>query len=108
MKNGLRAAIVVGGFLPFLLAADGEPVLIIKDHRFVPEVLKVPANQKLRIIVENQDPTPEEFESHSLDREKLIAGNSKATLVVGPLDPGGYPFFGEFHEETARGTLVAE
>jgi hypothetical protein len=49
------------------------------------------------------DSTPEEFESHPLNREKLIAGQGKATLA-----PSRYAFFGEFHENTARGVIVAE
>jgi hypothetical protein len=27
-------------------------------------------------------------------------------VFVGPLKPGRYPFFGEFHEQTAQGALV--
>lgn len=46
--------------------------------------------------------------SHELNREKVIAGNGKATIYVGPLSPGKYPFFGEFNEKTARGVIVAE
>jgi hypothetical protein len=48
------------------------------------------------------------FESHSLNREKVIAPNAKATIFVGPLKPGRYPFVGEFHEKTAKGVIVAE
>ena len=59
-------------------------------------------------MVLNQDATPEEFESHELNREKLIAPNTKVSIFVGPLSPGRYPFFGEFHEKTARGAIIAE
>lgn len=31
-----------------------------------------------------------------------------ARIFVGPLKPGRYPFFGEFHEKTAQGVLIAE
>ncbi len=90
------------------LAADLELGLTIKDHQFSPAELKVPAGKKIKLVVHNQDSTPEEFESHELNREKLIAGNGKATVYVGPLAPGKYPFFGEFNEKTARGLIVAE
>ncbi|MGE5319232.1 MAG: cupredoxin domain-containing protein [Hyphomicrobiaceae bacterium] len=90
------------------LAADLEHGLTIKDHQFTPAELKVPAGKKIRLLVSNMDSTPEEFESHELNREKLIAGNGKATIYVGPLEPGSYPFFGEFNENTARGVIVAE
>jgi heme/copper-type cytochrome/quinol oxidase subunit 2 len=89
-------------------AQTDEYVLTIKDHRFTPTELKVPANKRVQITVVNDDPTAEEFESHELKVEKVIPGKSKAVVRVGPLKPGRYPFFGEFHEATAKGTLIAE
>mgnify|MGYP001070395433 FL=1 len=68
----------------------------------------MPAGKKVKLLVSNLDSTPEEFESHELNREKVIAGNGKATIYIGPLSPGRYPFFGEFNEKTARGVIVAE
>jgi hypothetical protein len=56
----------------------------------------------------NSDDTPEEFESNSLKVEKVIPGGSKATVRIGPLKPGRYDFFGEFHEDTAKGVVIAE
>ena len=90
------------------MAADLELGLTIKNHQFVPAELKVPAGKKIKLVVNNLDSTPEEFESHQLNREKVIAGNAKSTIYVGPLSPGKYAFWGEFHENTARGVLVAE
>ena len=90
------------------VAADHDAILVIREHRFEPAELKVPARTKVRLVVRNEDATPEEFESHELNREKVIAGKSQAVIFVGPLAPGRYPFFGEFHEATARGVLVAE
>jgi len=89
-------------------AAGNEFALVIKDHRFVPDEIRVPVNQKVKLVVHNQDATPEEFESHQLNREKVIAPGAKATIYVGPLKPGRYTFVGEFHEKTARGVLIAE
>lgn len=89
-------------------AADPEYRLVIKDHRFAPAELVVPAGQKVKLVVENQDPTPEEFESYALNREKIVPGNGKIVVFVGPLKPGRYEFFGEFNAKTARGWLVVE
>ncbi len=89
-------------------AADAEVLLVIRDHRFEPEELKVSAGQRIRILVDNQDTTPEEFESSGLKREKVIPGKSKGQVLVGPLKPGRYKFVGEFHEATAKGVLVVE
>ncbi len=80
----------------------------IINHRFEPAELTIPAGKKVKLIVENKDSTPEEFESHELNREKVIAGNGKATIYIGPLSPGKYPFFGEFNEATAQGNIVAK
>lgn len=82
--------------------------LSIKDHLFEPAVLEVPQGQKVKLVVKNLDATPEEFESYELNREKIIPGNSKAVIFVGPLDAGEYPFFGEFNMETAQGKIVAK
>ena len=96
-------------FVPlFASAADPEITLVIKDHRFAPSEVKVPAGQKVKLIVDNQDATPEEFESHELNREKVIAAKSKGTIFIGPLKPGRYAFIGEFNETTAKGVVIAE
>lgn len=91
-------------------AAEAPPefTLTLRAHRFEPAELVVPANQKIRIKVVNADPTPEEFESHELNREKVIPGNATALVFVGPLSPGEYPFFGEFNARTAQGKLIAK
>ncbi len=89
-------------------AADNNYSLVIREHRFEPAELRVPAGQKIKLVVHNQDSTPEEFESHELNREKVIAPGAKANIFVGPLKPGRYPFYGEFNEKTARGVLIAE
>ena len=80
----------------------------IKDHLFNPSELVIPANTKVKLVIKNLDPTPEEFESYELNREKVIAGNSKAVLFIGPLPPGEYPFFGEFYPKTAQGKVLVE
>lgn len=89
-------------------AADmPELTLRIKDHKFIPAQLVVPANVKFKLLVVNEDATPEEFESHELNREKVVTGNSKITVFIGPLKPGRYPYFGDFHQQTAQGVLLA-
>jgi hypothetical protein len=89
-------------------ARADDYVLTIKDHRFTPTEINIPANKRVQITVVNDDATPEEFESKEMKVEKVIPGKSKGVVRVGPLKPGRYPFFGEFHEATAKGTLIAE
>ncbi len=89
------------------LAAE-EFEIRIKDHMFDPVELHVPANEKVKLIIINEDPTPEEFESYDLNREKIVAGNGTISVFIGPLDPGRYEYFGEFNMDTALGWIVAE
>ncbi len=77
----------------------------IKDHLFLPSNLTVPAETKVKLLIINDDSTPEEFESYELNREKVIMGNSKGVIFIGPLEPGRYPFFGEFNPLTAQGYI---
>ncbi|HNC53570.1 MAG TPA: cupredoxin domain-containing protein [Accumulibacter sp.] len=90
------------------LAGEAEFAITIKDHRFDPAEVRVPAGQKIKLVVKNDDKTAEEFESKPLKREKIIQGGASATIVIGPLKPGSYPFYGEFHEATAKGVIIAE
>jgi hypothetical protein len=82
--------------------------LVISEHRFQPAEITIPSGTKIKLTVENNDSTPEEFESHALNREKVIAGHSTATIFIGPLKPGRYPFVGEFNEATAQGVIIAQ
>jgi|TARA_E500000305_G_C3855700_1_gene158205 heme/copper-type cytochrome/quinol oxidase subunit 2 len=82
--------------------------ILIKDHLFYPDELVIPADTKVKLLVKNQDATPEEFESYELNREKVIPGNTQAIIFVGPLKPGTYPFFGEFFPKTAQGRIIVK
>ena len=89
-------------------ADDPSIPITIKDHRFEPTEVLVPAGVKVRLIVKNLDATPEEFESHTLHREKVVAGGGQIVVFIGPLEPGTYDFFGDFNPATAQGRIVAK
>jgi plastocyanin len=80
----------------------------IKDHQFTPSEVKVPVGEPFILHVKNNDASAEEFESKPLKIEKVIAGNKDAKIHVRALEKGSYPFVGEFHEDVAKGTLIAE
>lgn len=80
----------------------------IREHLFYPPEVVIPADTKVKLLVKNLDPTPEEFESYELNREKVISGNSQAVIFIGPLPAGEYPFFGEFYPKTAQGKVRVE
>ena len=89
-------------------AADTEFRLSIHEHRFEPAELRVPAGKRIRLTIVNRDAAAEEFESYELHREQLVPGNSSGTVYIGPLEPGRYPFFGDFHPKTTTGVIIAE
>lgn len=107
MHRTTALALVLSAVTP-AMADESSIEILIKDHRFTPNEIVVPKDTKLKLIVTNQDATPEEFESHALHREKVIPANSHAVIWVGPLAPGRYEFVGEFHEDTARGILIVK
>jgi plastocyanin len=87
-------------------AADFE--ITLKGHSFSPAEFTVPAGEAITLTVRNLDATPAEFESKELKVEKVMAGNSSIVVKVKPLKPGRYAFVDEYHEDVAKGTLVAE
>lgn len=101
---GLLAAIA---FVPGTAGAQSYTISI-KDHRFTPTEIKIPADKRVEVTVVNEDATAEEFESKPMKVEKVIPGKSKGVVRIGPLKPGRYNFVGEFHESTAKGTVIVE
>lgn len=109
MKKFLIYPAAISSLLLFSAAtAHAEDyVITLKDHQFSPKELHIPAGQKIKVTVKNMDSTPAEFESHDLNREKIISANSEAIIFVGPVDAGSYHYFDEFHPD-AQGSIVAK
>lgn len=101
------AALVVLRTISFGAAQTAIDVTI-KDHRFTPAEIHVKAGQPAELNIKNQDPLAEEFDSTALKIEKVIAGGKEGTVHLRPLDPGRYPFMGEYHSDTAQGVVIAE
>jgi len=80
----------------------------IKNHRFTPSEIHVPAGKPAVLNIKNEDATAEEFDSSALKLEKVIGGGNQGTVRLRPLDPGRYPFMGEYHSDTAQGAVIAE
>jgi plastocyanin len=109
--NALAVVVFATGLLgsaATALAEDAEAQIAIRDHQFVPTEITVPAHTRIKLLIDNQDATAEEFESYELNREKVVAAKSQMTIYVGPLEPGRYPFFGDFHKDSANGVLIAK
>lgn len=113
MKRLLFAALLFQGALlaPVAgLAEEDTPEfkLVLENHLFTPAEITIPADKKVRLRIENRDESPEEFDSHDLNREKVILGKSSGMVYIGPLKPGRYRFEGEFHAGTAQGVIIVQ
>lgn len=104
----LATALIAALAAPSIRAEDVRVTLTIRNHRFEPAEVTVPAGKRIKLLVKNADATAEEFESLDLRREKIVAGNAEITVFIGPLAPGVYEFFGDFHQDTARGHITAK
>lgn len=88
-------------------AEDPTFSIVLKNNQFVPSEAQIPAGIKVKLVVRNENRTASEFESNQFHREKVIAPGQQITLYVGPLDPGSYEFFDDFHPQT-RGHLIVK
>ena len=89
-------------------AADPTVTLTLKNHRFEPAAVIVPAGRKIHIHLINQDGAAEEFDSSDLGVEEDVTPHGATDFTVGPLKPGGYAFMGEAHPATAEGRFTAQ
>jgi len=101
--------LVIASLTVFAARADDEPTfhLVLKDHQFHPSNITVPAHTRVKLIVENQQDLPAEFESFPLNREKVVTAHNKIVVYLSPMDPGTYTFFDDFHRQT-KGTVTAK
>jgi len=82
--------------------------ITLKDHLFYPTEVIIPAGVKVKLIIENRDSVAEEFDSFDLNREKMLFPQRKSTIYIGPLSPGEYHFFGEYHPNSALGKVIVK
>jgi plastocyanin len=82
--------------------------LTLENHRFDKERLEVKAGEVFLLTIVNKDKTLEEFESKSLIIEKFLKPGATLTVTLGPLKPGEYDYFADFHKSTGKGVLVAK
>ncbi len=111
LRAGLIGALIGALTLsPALAGAADLPSfeMTIRAGHFIPDTLEVPANTKFRLLIKNEGPGAEEFESPELQKEKVLAPGASSFLIFRPLKPGSYRFFGEFHPQTAQGRILAK
>ena len=103
-------AFIAAGFVGVVLVqavfADEPITVTLKNHVFTPDQVTVAARQRFRITVVNADSGPAEFESDGLRVEKVVVGGGRINVFAGPLKPGTYRFFDDYHR-SAQGAVVA-
>lgn len=111
MRARLGAAFAAVGLLALAPAAHAElPTfrVVAENGRFTPETIEVPANTRFRVELTNRNAGPEEFETTKPFKELVVGPGVTRSTIFPPLKPGSYPFFGEFHPDTAKGQFVAK
>ena len=91
---------------PAVAADPPEVSVVFLGDRFEPAEVQVPANAKVALKIENRSSGAMEFESKSMHREKVVPAGGKVTVYIGPLTPGRYDFFDDFHPKIG-GVVVA-
>ena len=108
MRTLIVSLLFIAGSATGVWAAEEAYRITIENHIFTPSEIRIPAQKKVKLVIENKDSSAEEFESYELNREKMVPAKGQAVVFVGPLKPGRYPFFGEFNPKTAQGAVIAE
>lgn len=104
--------VALAAFALFLAAAPAAVArpsyaLRLDATGFTPAELQVPAGRRIVLRVTNAGTGPAEFESSDLNRERVVPSGQTIRVYVGPLRPGTYVFFDDFHPRL-RGRLVAK
>ena len=100
--------LVFAGLLGPALAAEPTVSLTLKDHKFAPSEVTIPADTRVRVLVKNLDATPAEFESDDFRAEKVVPAGKEVTVFVGPLKAGSYEFHDEYHEAESKSRLIVQ
>jgi cupredoxin-like protein len=88
-------------------AQDAEINITVKDKKFDPATINVPANKPFKLIVQNSDSVSIEIESHKPRFEKVVSPGSKAIINMKPLEPGTYSFYDDFNKSN-KGEIIAK
>jgi Cupredoxin-like domain len=104
----LSAALMFGSLPGGAFAAEPTISLTLKDHKFTPQDVTIPAETRVRLLVKNLDATPAEFESDDFKAEKIVPTGKEVTIFIGPLKAGSYEFHDEYHEAESKSRLIVQ
>jgi hypothetical protein len=90
------------------IAQDATEVQVTYSNgQFQPNELRAPADRPVVVRVKNLDAAAMEFESETLQVEKVVAGKTDGVIKVRALKPGRYEFHDDFNDK-ARGALTVQ
>jgi hypothetical protein len=96
LRNALLVAVALCGFTPGPARA-GDFLITLGDHSFSPQETVIPSGRKVTVTVKNLNSAPALFASWDLNREKTIDPHGETTIFIGPLAPGRYRFYDDYH-----------
>ncbi len=70
----------------------------IKEGHFIPNYIEIHDQSRAKLIITNNDDVAAEFESHQLNREKIIPSKGQITVSLPKLNPGEYKFENDFNK----------
>lgn len=112
MRKTLRRALVLLAATLFAFAATAQELpafqIVMKDGRFSPERLEVPAGKRFKLVLKNEGRGPAEFENLSMRVEKVLAPGVTSFVVLPALRPGEYRFVDEFRPQSGSLTIIAK
>ena len=103
----LSASRLLGASATSAFAADDVVNLTLKDHKFSPDGVTIPAGKKVKFVVKNLDATPA-GSSDDFKAEKVVPAGKSVEILVGPLKAGTYEFHDEYHEAQSKTHLTVK
>lgn len=104
----VQIVLSMGLALTAMAATAGQSYhLTITTDGFVPQELTIPAQEQVKVMVENSMARPAEIESAEFNMEKVIPGHTTLSVYIGPLETGRYTFFNEF-AQGVTGRLIVQ
>lgn len=82
--------------------------VVVKDGRFSPDRVEVPAGRRVKLTLQNDGPGPLEFENDDMHIEKVLSAGARSFVVLPPLKPGEYDFVDEFNPITGELKVIAK
>lgn len=104
----MMAAVLMSAAFPSLSQAqDVTYRMTMTEKGFTPAELKVPANAKIHLVVDNKGAAEAEFESYPLNQEHKIQPGQSEEIYLEPMKAGSYEVFDDNNPDV-KGRITAQ